>query len=501
MSKEPERNLRKPWVDPSACYAAYVPNPLVEQNTFLTMPVERAAVPSFEESKELLPAPHWEGHEEVLRADWRTWQLAFGNLRGVSPESGLVANFIDTAFNDCTFMWDSCFMLMFGRYGTRAFDFLRTLDNFYARQHADGFICREIGVANGDDRFSRFDPTATGPGLMPWTEWEYYLNFGDRERLARVFPVLLAYHQWFRAYRTWPDGSYWGTGYATGMDNQPRLEKGAPYYHAAFYHQHMTWVDVCLQQTLSAKLLDAMGGELGREADTAEMCEEARFLTRYVNRRLWDEQTHFYYDRRREGALTGVKSIGAYWALLAGAVPKKRLAEFVAHLENPQEFHRPHRVPSLSADHPDYDREGGYWLGSVWPPTNYMVLRGLTQSGCDRLAYEIACNHLRNVVAAFEKTGTVFENYAPEAAAAGNIARQRLRRLGRVGPDRRAAGVCLWSARRCAEKAPRVGRQPPGSARRYALIPSAPRTCSPSTATCVPRPDNDPASRSNRTCP
>ena len=75
---------------------------------------------------------------------------------------------IDPAFNDCVFMWDSCFMTLFGRYGARAFPFVRTLDNFYAKQHVDGFICREIGRALGDDRFPRFDPSSTGPNVMAW---------------------------------------------------------------------------------------------------------------------------------------------------------------------------------------------------------------------------------------------------------------------------------------------------------------------------------------------
>lgn len=41
-------------------------------------------------------------------------------------------------------MWDSCFILLFARYGCRAFNFQRTLDNLYAKQHADGFICRYV---------------------------------------------------------------------------------------------------------------------------------------------------------------------------------------------------------------------------------------------------------------------------------------------------------------------------------------------------------------------
>jgi len=415
-------------------YDTYVHNDLVSQNPFIEMERQDDDLPTFDGSKGDLPQPVWEGHQSAIDCYWKTWQLGFRNLRTPTPESGFVSNYIDTAFNDCIFMWDSCFILMFGRYGSRAFDFLRTLDNFYAKQHPDGFICREIGQRLGDDRFQRFDPTSTGPNLLPWTEWEYYLNFGDKERLARVFPVLRAYHQWLRAYRTWPDGTYWASGWACGMDNQPRLRAGEPYHHEAFYHQHMAWVDTCLQQALSADLIATMGRELGLEQDVRDMVQEAETLRAVVNATLWDESAGFYCDRYRDGALNGVKSIGAYWALLADAVPDERLARFLSHLRSADEFDRPHRVPTLSADHPGYDASGGYWKGSVWPPTNYMLLRGLTRVGEHALAYEIGRNHLDNVVKVFEQTGTVFENYAPESPAPGNPARADFVGWGGVPP-------------------------------------------------------------------
>jgi glycogen debranching enzyme len=181
----------------------------------------------------------------------------------------------------------------------------------------------------------------------------------------------------------------------------------------------MTWVDATLQQLLSARLLVQMGRALGAEADVADMREEAARLGRFVNDRLWSDADRFYCDRFADGGLGRVKSVGGYWALLAGVVPPARLAPLLAHLEDPRAFKRPHRVPSLSADHAGYDARGGYWKGSVWAPTTYMVLRGLTEVGRDALAHEIGRNHLDNVVAVFEKTGTVHENYAPESAAPG----------------------------------------------------------------------------------
>src|SRR5690606_9831887 len=111
-----------------------------------------------------------------------------------------------------------------------------------------------------------------------------------------------------------------------------------------------------------------------------------------------------------------------------------RLAGFVAHLENPAEFNRPHRVPSLAADEPGYCSDGGYWRGGVWPPTQYMVLRGLTRTGHHDLAHDIACNHVDCVTRTFRDTATLWENYAPERAAPGNPARPDFVGWAGIGP-------------------------------------------------------------------
>jgi glycogen debranching enzyme len=389
-----------------------VENPFFKENAFRTMAVEAHALPTFATARPRLPVPHWPGHDEAIACYWRAWELAFGNLRTPTAESGFVRNFIDTAFNKNLFMWDSAFILMFGRYGARAFDFQATLENFYAKQHKDGYICREIREVNGEERFERHDPSSTGPNVLPWCEWEYFCNTGDRARLARVFPVLVAYTQWMRKFRTWPDGTHWSSGWGCGMDNQPRLPPGCK---EEFDHGHMSWIDTTCQQVLADRILLRMATVLGRASEIDDVAAEARDLTRFVNRRMWNGSLAFYTDRYRDGSLSTVKSIASFWALLAGMVPPKRLPSFLAHLENEKEFNRPHRVPSLSADHPAYHPDGDYWCGAVWAPTNYMVLRGLTQAGRHDLAHAIAVNHVQHVAAVHRQTGTLFENYAPES--------------------------------------------------------------------------------------
>lgn len=397
----------------------YVHNPLVDENTFRTMPPDvDAEVPTFDAARALLPHPFWLGSEQTIECYWRSWEIGFTHLLPPTPQNGFVAPYLDTAFNGHLFMWDSAFAMQFGQYGERAFHFQGTLDNLYAKQHPDGYICREIDEADGADVFERHDPSSTGPNVLPWAEWAYFQRFGDRQRLARVFPVLLAYTQWMRTYRTWLDGTYWTSGWGCGMDNMPRMEQGMG-YDPAFSHGRMRWIDATLHAILSADILCQAARVLGRENSVTGLREDAALLREQVNQTMWDDASAFYYDRYSAGQLSKVRHIGAYWALLAGVVPPDRLERFIAHLDDPAEFNRPHRIPTLSHAHAEYSPEGAYWRGAVWAPTNYMVLKGLRASGYGSLAHLIACNHLENVVKVYEDTGTLWENYAPESAQPG----------------------------------------------------------------------------------
>lgn len=398
----------------------YVPNPLVDENVYRTMPPAETPVPTFAEACQLLPQPFWLGNEAAIACYWKSWEIGFSHLLAPQPENGFVSPYLDTAFNGHLFMWDSAFAMQFGMYGSRAFHFQGTLDNLYCKQHPDGYICREIDEADGLDFFERFDPSSTGPNVLPWAEWEYFTRFGDRERLARVFPVLLAYTQWFRTYRTWLDGTYWSSGMGCGMDNLPRMEPG---YEDGVSHGRMRWLDTTLQSIHAAGVLARMARVLGREHAVNGLREEAARLSALVNETMWDEPSAFYYDQFASGKLNMVRHIGAYWALLAGIVPADRLERFIAHLDDPAEFNRPHRIPALAHSHPAYEPTGGYWRGGVWAPTNYMVLKGLRASRYGSLAHLIARNHLENVVRVFEDTGTLWENYAPEYPRPGQPAK------------------------------------------------------------------------------
>jgi hypothetical protein len=411
-------NLRNRPLD-TTYVPTYVEIPFANESLFPRRPRRPAKEwPSFADAKErLLPAPYWRGHEPAIECYWRCWEIAFQNFRRATDENGFVSDFSSTMFNDCLYMWDSVFITLFGRYGDRAFKFQHTLDNFYGKQHPDGGICRQFREGNGTECYSRFDPAGSGPNVLGLSEYEYFLQFGDINRVSQVFPALVAYGLWNRKYRTWPNGSYWGTGLSSGMDNQPRIPAGT---QTQIDHAHRTWVDATLQAVLANRIVLAFADMLGRRDEVQDFAEENAQLIPWINQHLWDDTTGFFHDLRRDQTrLTEVKTIGAYWALLADVVPPERLARFVSHLELDSEFRRLHRIPSLSADTPGYDGDGGLWLGGVWAPTNYMVLRGLSERGLHELAQQIAENHYFNVIESYEKTQAVWEHHAPDKPSEG----------------------------------------------------------------------------------
>ena len=337
----------------------YVMQTLVAENTFRTAKVEKPKPGSFEQAKKVLPAPYWEGHEKEIEMYWKAWQIGIKNVCQPLDNSGFVTSYISPAYNGNIFMWDDAFITMFCRYGDRFFPFQKTLDNFYAKQHPDGFICREIR-ADGSDCFGRYDPTSTGPNLLPWSEWLYFTQFGDDNRLNKVFPVLAAYYKWLKLNRTWRNGTYWSSGWGTGMDNMPRVPEVVQ--ESVAFAPHIL-VDV------SREVLDVV----------------LKLL--YLLPALQIE-SHLQQD------------VSHHYLLQAGV------------------------QASLAADNPKYKANGRYWVGGVWPGTNYMVISGLVNKGYRRLAHDIVMNHYNNVLDVYKKTGTFWEYYAPESASPGFMARK-----------------------------------------------------------------------------
>ncbi|MFO7681458.1 MAG: trehalase family glycosidase [Chloroflexota bacterium] len=404
------------------------PDSAAAKNPFLkkSIPPFQNSLMGYQEAKALLPEPVLPQQGGLLEMYWRAWEMAWSNLHRASTANGLITPYARAVGRPVVSVWDSCFVALYGLYGRRAFDFIGALDNFYARQLADGFIGREYSTVDGEAVYYPYGPNATGPNFMAWVEWRHYRMTGDHARIEQVFWPLLALHRWYRANRTWPSGLYWATGVSSGMDNQPRVPD------SQFHHRHWTWVDATMQAILNCRVLEQLALLLGEPELGQELADERAVLISLVNEHLWQEAAGFYQDVDANGRFSPIKSIGAYWALLdKDIVPEKRLEPFLRHLRENWAFNMNHRVPSQSADSEGYNPDSGNgWRGGVWPPLNYIVTRGLQNVGQDKLAHQIAVNHLQNMWEVYQHTDTIWDHYAPERPSAGEHARSDF-----VGPS------------------------------------------------------------------
>ncbi len=457
--------------DPSALYntpiaerASAQPNE-VQGQYFAKKQYIPAPLPRYEDLRAKLPSPIYDDNQLWVDTYWKAWELAFRNFHEPTPQSGYVSQFIDAAFNQNIYLWDSCFMSMFCNCAYPLVPGISSLDNFYGKQHQDGEICREIVRATGLDfkpwvnredkpLFSRWGwpsytakvdidrdspviykgrpvPTpnpfltldALDHPIAAWAEWEHYRVTGDSNRLQEVWEPLVHYYHALHKYLRQGDGLY-VTDWAS-MDNSPRnvyLKGGG------------AGIDISSEMALFARLLAQIGGVSGRNQEASEYSQDADQLARIINRRMWNKKQRFYYDLTLKGKRAPVKTVAAFWTLLAKVASPEQASGLVAQLKNPNTFARLNRVPTLAADEPGYDSAGGYWRGSVWAPTDTMVIRGLENYGYYDLAREIALNHLDLVARVYKKTGTIWENYSPDAVQQGSPAEMNFVGWSGIGP-------------------------------------------------------------------
>lgn len=379
-------------------------------------------------------------------------------VRGGDSEPFFKKPFVDAAFSDNIFLWDTCFIVAFAKYHLDELPVYQALDNFYDRIEEDGFICREYRK-DGRPLWSKDHPVSINPPLLAFAETELYGIKKDADRLKKAYPVLKKNFEYHINTYQGEDKLFWADTLGMGMDNIPRSPRGwttdegngmthqelgdkvgkmgdtsaenrlelfiAEYLNTlqGVWNDEGRLVDFTSQMAMYAVQLKFIAGEIGKTEDIKFYENFHAEVKDALNSLCWNNEDAFYYDLGYNKQIKR-KHIGMYWALLGELVPEERLNPFIAHLTNPDEFYRRTPLPALSADDPDYKGWGDYWLGGVWAPTSYMVIKGLSANGKHELAKDLAEKTYAAIAEVFEATNTFWENYAPDLISYGMPAKK-----------------------------------------------------------------------------
>lgn len=336
-----------------------------------------------------LPIPVVEGNPEFVELYYKAWELAWNHLAYGTASNQFEKIYLDEGFDQHIYQWDSAFMTAFAVYSNNVFPVMAALDNFYESQRKDGYIQRVYNESDGSEvNVPTKNEPMINPPLFAWIEWRYYRISGDASRLRKVLPVLVKYFNWIdkNLHDNLGLGLYYNTPLGSGMDNIPRPGVGKG-----------VWVDMSAQQALTALCIVKISEKINRRDISASFRQKYNAIKGAILGNCWNWDDNFFYDVKQNGELSPVKHIGAYWTMISGVCPENQSELFFEHLLNPNEFHRRHLFPALSADDPAFDPKGHYWRGGVWAPTNFMTIKGLEKYGADKLAYIASENHIKNI--------------------------------------------------------------------------------------------------------
>ncbi len=294
--------------------------------------------------------------------------------------------------------WDSCFAAIVWR----RFDLARArteLESLLAAQRSDGFIGHTIfwdrpvslprlAFYNVASRGSLQTETIQPPLLA----WAWRIAVGDPAAEPRIGAQI----EWLAANRDLEgDGLLWILQPdESGLDASPKFEpvwgwrsNGRIGFPLLVRRNRRLGFDArrlrerghpLLCETLVNTMWSLSLQALGRPSATPALVE-----------RLWDERRGLFVDEAQPGA---IRPGPLTWASLAPlALPDlpeeigRRLVE--EHLLNEREFLTAVAPPSVAADEPSYEPDGGggpirrYWRGPTWVNSAWMVWLGMRRLG------------------------------------------------------------------------------------------------------------------------
>ena len=428
-----------------------------------SLPVSVLAAPEtvaggYEIDMERLPKVHFSKHK-----DWETlyetaWQSHKSNITAVTkalnPElttDDATAYYVDEAFDNRIFQWDTLFMMLFDKYGIHEFPTLNSMDNFYYHQtdsndDSDGYISRMIYQGSGQSYYGDYQTVdAINPPMFAWAEWEQYQIHGDISRFTKkvkgkaIIDRLDAYWQFLKRTRTHKsgpaEGLYVSNGQGNGLDNTPNQDWSG-WGQAAN--------DMSIQQVQAAdyivRILDevlAKDESLTTEDRTKyqEMKEkyqqEEADLKQIIQEKLWSQDGGFFFNADAEtGEFTNIATPTGLWALAAGVATEEQADRMIEEYAlNSNKMFRPNGLATVCYDYSTFKPTGGYWNGAMWSPTSYQWIKGLQKYGYDELAFKEAVRHINGLAdvcvrGAYDRNGnllhTLWENYSSEYSIPGS---------------------------------------------------------------------------------
>lgn len=308
------------------------------------------------------------------------------------------------------------------------------------------------------------------PALAAWSVWNVYEQTKDVEFLKEMYPKLVAYHNWWYTNRDTDqngiaeygamvhdahyklvedsdeflkdengnpvvddDAVIEAAAWESGMDNATRFDKegsgegdiGVKVFEnkdasgkVVGYSINQESVDLNAYLYAEKGFLKSIAEELGNTDDAKKYEKEAIQVWNYINTKMYDKKTGFYYDLQTDKNGTTKKLLvnrgkgtEGWLPLWANIATKEQAQSVKENMVDPEKFNLKVPFPTASKDNSKFEA-AKYWRGPVWLDQALYGVEALQNYGYEKEAVAMATALFDNAEGLLED-GPIRENYNP----------------------------------------------------------------------------------------
>ena len=265
----------------------------------------------------------------------------------------------------------------------------------------------------------------TKPPLSAWAVAQVFEKDNDLDFVARMYPKLKKYHEWWYRERDHDqdgiceygstDGSLIAAKWESGMDNAIRFDDTEILQNSPkAFSMNQESVDLNAYLYAEKLFLASLSKALGNVKETETLKQEAEQLKAQIQQQFYDVEDGWFYDTNLEGTefIKGEGSEG-WTALWANAATQTQAEAVKSKMMDPNKFFTKVPFQTMSADHEKFNPLKGYWRGPNWLDQAYFGVKGLRNYGFNEEANHATKTIIEGASGILEKGIPIRENYHP----------------------------------------------------------------------------------------
>jgi len=366
----------------------------------------------FKALKKKIPQPFAKANPEYQAMYWYSWEKVCAEINAPSKESGLKYHFLKINNAEGISQWHNEMAVHYWKYGSRAFNAVQSLDNFYDLQQMDGYIANSINSKKGKYYTNRPKEYTVDPPLFTWAEWEWFKFTGDSLRVKRIAYPLMFQIEWLEQNRALPNEAnncyYWNLEGATGIEIIPRTR--------------VANIDMVSQMAINYLYAEKLVKCTENKNYSEPYLERYGQIKSVANSDFYDSKRKIYADIDMKRKPNGPATIHSFWPLLAKFPEIKIKDQIVKLVFDKKKWNMNLPLPVI----PQFDTAFSKGKDLVYGELDFMVVNGLQANGEKAKAKELTSQILNTLATSFKNSAKLFSIYNSNGQPSTNASSENL---------------------------------------------------------------------------